>query len=66
MITKFDGIQITGSQELVDRLEYYEAGETVDVVYSRAENGEYQEHTVSVTLGRRSEMTQEDPAEARQ
>lgn len=66
VITKFDGIQITGSQELVDRLEYYEAGETVDVVYSRAENGEYQEHTVSVTLGRRSEMTQEDPAEARQ
>ena len=62
VITEFDGIPIAGSQELVDRLEYYEAGETVDVVYARAENGQYQEHTVSVTLGRRSEMTQEDPA----
>lgn len=65
VITKFDGIQIAGSQELVDRLEYYKAGETVDVVYARAENGEYQEHTVSVTLGKRSEMTQKDPSAER-
>lgn len=65
VITEFDGIRVAGSQELVDRLEYYKAGETVDVVYARAENGEYQEHTVSVTLGKRSEMTQEDPAAER-
>lgn len=58
VIVKFDGITITGSTELVSKLEYYEAGETVDVVISRAENGEYKEQTVSVTLGKRSEMKQ--------
>ena len=58
IIVKFDGIAITGSTELVSKLEYYEAGETVDVVISRAENGEYKEQTVSVTLGKRSEMKQ--------
>lgn len=58
IIVKFDGITITGSTELVSKLEYYEAGETVDVVISRAENGEYKEQTVSVTLGKRSEMKQ--------
>ena len=58
VIVKFDGITITGSTELVSKLEYYEAGETVEVVISRAENGEYKEQTVSVTLGKRSEMKQ--------
>lgn len=58
IITKFDGLTISGSTELVSKLEYYEAGETVEVVISRAENGEYKEQTVTVTLGRRSEMKQ--------
>lgn len=62
VITEFDGVKVSGSQGLVDLLEYYEAGETVEVVFARAENGEYKEHTVSVTLGKRSEMKQEDPS----
>lgn len=63
VICQFDGVKVEGSQELVELLEYYEAGETVDVVIARSENGTYQERTVSVTLGRRSEMKQEDPSQ---
>lgn len=61
VITKFDGMTVSGSSDLVGKLEYYQAGEIVDVVISRAQNGEYQEQTVSVTLGKRSEMKQTDP-----
>lgn len=58
IIIKLDGQTISGKEDLVGKLEYYEAGETVDVVISRAEAGEYKEQTVSVTLGRKSEMKQ--------
>lgn len=61
VIVKFDGMSVSGSSDLVGKLEYYQAGETVEVVISRAQNGEYQEQTVSVTLGKRSEMKQTDP-----
>lgn len=65
VIVKFDGLTISGSTELVNRLEYYEVGETVEVVISRAENGEYKEQTVTVTLGRRKDMKQADPQQNR-
>lgn len=58
VITKFDGAGISSSTDLVETLTYYEAGETVEVVICRAQNGEYVEQTVSVTLGKKSEMTQ--------
>ena len=51
IITKFDGITISSRDDMLDRMNYYEAGETVDVVLSSANNGEYQERTVSITLG---------------
>lgn len=60
VIVKFDGMTVSGSSDLVGKLEYYQAGETVEVVISRAQNGEYQEQTVSVTLGKKSEMKQAD------
>lgn len=58
VITKFDGAGISSSTELVETLTYYEAGEVVEVVICRAQNGEYVEQTVSVTLGKKSKMTQ--------
>lgn len=61
VIVKFDGLTVYGGTDLVGKLEYYEAGETVEVVISRAENGEYKEQTVTVTLGKRSEMKQSVP-----
>lgn len=65
VIVKFDGMTVSGSSDLVGKLEYYQAGETVDVVISRAQNGEYQEQTVSVTLGKKSEMRQADPQQGK-
>ena len=45
----------------MSKLEYYEAGEEIEVIVSRAENGEYKEQTLTVKLGKRSEMTQTVP-----
>ena len=65
VIVKFDGMTVSGNSDLVGKLEYYQAGETVEVVISRAQNGEYQEQTVSVTLGKKSEMKQADPQQGK-
>lgn len=53
IITAFDGHSISSMDALEDQLQYYSAGTTVDVVIQRATNGEYEEQTVSVTLGRK-------------
>lgn len=53
IITKLDGQTISSRDELFDRMNYYKAGETIDVVVATAEGGEYVERTVSVTLGER-------------
>ena len=65
VVVKFDGMTVSRSSDLVGKLEYYQAGETVEVVISRAQNGEYQEQTVSVTLGKKSEMKQADPQQGK-
>lgn len=52
IITKFDGVSISDYNELKNILQYYQAGETVEVTIQRAdEKGGYQEKAVSVTLG---------------
>lgn len=51
VILKIDGTSVSTKEELVGRLEYYEAGEKIDFVISRAESGEYKEQTVTITLG---------------
>lgn len=51
VITKIDGTSVQTKEDLTGRLEYYKAGETVDIVLYRTDNGEYKEQTVSVTLG---------------
>ena len=50
-ITKIDGTAIDAYKDLVDRLEYYEAGETVELEVYRAQDGEYNDQKISVTLG---------------
>lgn len=53
IITKFDGTSISDYDELKNILQYYKAGETVELVIERAkEDGGYQEQSVSVTLDR--------------
>ena len=51
IVVKLDGQKVSGKNDLVDKLQYYESGETVEVVIARANNGEYKEETVEVPLG---------------
>ena len=53
VIVKLDGQTVTDQEDLTEKLAYYAAGETVDIVICRADNGEYVEKTVKVTLGSR-------------
>ena len=53
IITGFDGQTVTGRDDLNDKMKYYAAGETVDITIARAQNGQYVEQTVQVTLGNR-------------
>ena len=50
IITKFDGVTISTYDELVGTLQYYAAGEQVEIIVMRASNGEYQEVVLEVTL----------------
>ncbi len=54
IITAFDGKEITSMDALTSTLEYYAAGETVNVTILRASNGQYVEQEISVTLGRKN------------
>ena len=54
IITKFDGKDVTSMEELSSNMQYYAAGTTVDVVIERSSNGQYEEHTISVTLGKKN------------
>ena len=62
VITQFDGQAVANQQQLSDILQYYKAGETVDVTLQRADNGKYAGQTVSVTLGSAKDMPQESGA----
>ena len=55
IITKFDGITIDSMATLQEQLKYFRVGEEVEVVIQvPSSNGEYEEETVTVTLGQRS------------
>lgn len=54
IITKFDGKDVTSMEELSFNMQYYAAGTTVDVVIERSSNGQYEEQTISVTLGKKN------------
>ena len=51
IIVKLDTKTVGSYTDLVDALQYYAAGETVDVVVCRADNGTYVEKTLTITLG---------------
>ncbi len=51
ILTELDGRSISNMEQLHEVLEYYAAGEKVDLVVQRADNGAYQEQTLSITLG---------------
>lgn len=53
IITSLEGTSIDGMETLQEQLQYYKAGEKVEVkVQVPAQNGEYDEKTIEVTLGK--------------
>ena len=50
VITKFDGTSVKSMEDLKSQLEYYAAGETVDLVVKIADNGSYVEKSLTITL----------------
>lgn len=57
IVTKIDGISITSANDLYDRMNYYKAGETIDLEVQAADGGEYKARTVSITLDKQSADT---------
>lgn len=54
IIIKLDGQKVSSRADLSEKLQYYTAGEEVEVEIARATRGEYRVHTVNVTLDSRS------------
>lgn len=54
IITAFDGRAVKSMEELSARMQYYKAGDTVEVTIKRASEGVYVEQTISVTLGKKN------------
>lgn len=57
VITSFNNREVKTMSQLSELLSNRKAGETVEVVVNRLVDGEYQEKTLSVTLGSKSEAT---------
>ena len=53
IIVKLDGNRLSTAEELRELLEYYKAGETVEIIVKRNVDGEYTDVTLQVTLGSR-------------
>ena len=56
IIVKMDGNRLSTAEELRELLEYYAAGETVEIIVKRNVDGEYVDVTLQVTLGSRAEI----------
>lgn len=54
IIAKFDGASVSSMGELKEQLSYYKEGEEVTFAVWAAENGQYEERTVNVVLGKRN------------
>ena len=54
IITKFDGQTVSTAEGLVDMLEYYKAGEKIEVTVKYMKDNEYVEDTIVVKLGKKN------------
>ena len=64
VITAFDGREIADIQQLQELLQYYSAGETVEVALKTMGDGGYVDKTVSLTLSHAADSSQaEGPSE---
>ncbi|MBP5701358.1 MAG: PDZ domain-containing protein, partial [Lachnospiraceae bacterium] len=55
IIVGFQGSRVTTDAALKKMIKYYAVGDDVEVTFMREEDGEYVEHTVTVTLGGKPE-----------
>lgn len=55
IITRFDGEKVTSNADLQDVLQYYAVGDSAKITIMRLERGEYAEHELVITLGKRPE-----------
>ena len=55
IVTKFDGQTVDSAEDLTDLIQYYAAGETVEIQVMRVERGEYLPKTLKITLGNRAQ-----------
>ncbi|MBO4373666.1 MAG: trypsin-like peptidase domain-containing protein [Lachnospiraceae bacterium] len=55
IITKFDGQSVSSMEELKDLMEYYEAGDKVEITVQTQKDGGYAEEKHTVTLGAKSD-----------
>ncbi|MCD8151215.1 MAG: trypsin-like peptidase domain-containing protein [Clostridiales bacterium] len=56
IITELDGSTVSSISELKEKLQYYAAGETVEVTIQRSSGNSYEEMTLTVTLDNASEQ----------
>lgn len=56
IITKLDKTGISSKSELLNRMQYYEAGETVEVTVLRTGSDGYEEKVIEVVLGRKADL----------
>ena len=56
VITAIDGNRVDGYDSLVEELQYHKGGTDVEITYMRLIKGSYQENTVTMTLGLKSEQ----------
>ncbi len=65
IITKLDETTITSKDELLNRMKYYEAGETVAVTVMRAGENGYEEKVIDVVLGKKSDLETQENSDSR-
>ena len=56
IIVKMDGQRVSGGNDLLEQLQYYEAGEVVEMVIARASEGEYKEVIVEVEMASKMDV----------
>lgn len=64
VITAFDGKEVTDIQQLQELLQYYSAGETVEVTLKTMGDGGYVDKTVTLTLSHAANTSQTDSESA--
>lgn len=64
IIVKFNGNETTTMDGLQDRLGRCKAGDTVEVVVKRADNGDYKEVTMKVKLGKKSDSKDDQSSDS--